>query len=96
MNWFQKHLHLTVLVAIIVWSLILLLLYAINTAFLIAMYIVGGVLFLALLGWVLQRKGQSLWFLIALLFLWWVIFLIPNKNEVKKTIEYSYDDEPQS
>lgn len=95
LNWFQKHLNLTVLFAIIVWSLILLLLFVINAAFLIAMYIVGGLLFLALLAWVLRQKGQSLWFMVALLFLWWIIFLIPNKNEVKQTIQYEYDDEPK-
>jgi len=95
LNWFQKHLHLSVLAAIVVWSLILLLFYAINAALLVGVYIVGGVLFLGILGWVLQRKGQTLWFLIALLFLWWIIFLIPNKNEVKETIQYEYDDQPK-
>ena len=58
--------------------------------------IVGEILSLALSAWVLRRKGQTLWFLVALLLFWWLIFLIPNKNAVKPVIEYEYDDTPKA
>jgi len=56
--------------------------------------VVGGVLFLGLAVWVLRKKRQSLWFLFAIVVLWWVIFLLPNKNVVKPVVEYDYDDGP--
>jgi hypothetical protein len=93
-NWFEKHLHLTVLAAIIALFLIGMGILAFDTAWLIGIVVAFDLLFLVLLGWVLRQKGQTLWFLVALVFLWWVIFLIPNKNTVKPVIEYNYDDEP--
>ena len=95
MNWFEKHLNLTALLYVIVW-------FAVGAPFvnhevaLAVVGIVGEVLFLVLSAWVLRKKGQTRWFLVALVFFWWLIFLIPNKNTVRPVIEYEYDDEPKA
>ena len=93
MNWFEKHLHLTILLYIIVWFAVEIPFFG-NEAALLGVGVIGGLLFLGLAAWVLRKKGQSLWFLFAVLVLWWVIFLFPNKNVVKPVVEYDYDDEP--
>jgi len=93
MNWFEKHLNLTALFFVIVW-------FAVGMAFVnheIALAIVGitgEVLFLLLSAWILKRKDQSRWFLVGVLFLWWLIFLFPNRNAARPTLEYEYTDEP--
>ena len=95
MNWFEKHLHLAILFFLIVWFA-LVAAFVNNELGLAVVGIVGEILSLALSAWVLRRKGQTLWFLVALLLFWWLIFLIPNKNAVKPVIEYEYDDTPKA
>jgi hypothetical protein len=92
MNWFEKHLHLMALFFLVAWVSIGMA-FVNHEAALAIVGITGELLFLALSAWILRRKGQSLWFLLAVLFLMWLIFLIPNKNSVRKTIEYEYPDE---
>ena len=94
MDWFKKHLNLTALFFIIVWFAVTLA-FVNHEAALLGVGLVGGILYLVLCGWILRRKGQSQWFLVAVFFLWWIIFLFPNKNTVKETIEYEYTDEPR-
>jgi DnaJ-class molecular chaperone len=55
-NWFQRHLHWTWFFAYLIW-------FFLNSSYILEIEIIGAIFLLLVSGWVIKRKGRSLWWI---------------------------------
>ena len=82
MNWFRKHLHLTMELSTFIVFLFggLLLLSNPPTWAMYAFVIVANIILMPIAAWILKEKKQSRWWLLALVFLWILIYQLENRS----------------
>lgn len=85
MNWFEKHLHWTWLIAIGILFTIVELTQVTIKIDMAASITAAHWLMLPINGWILDKKGQSLWWLpLALILIWFPLVLSNSRNKIQK------------
>lgn len=81
MNWFKRHLHLSLLFAILAGFAIAIPVISVESAILVYTYfIILQITLVCIIAWIIREKRQSMWCLLLVYWFFPAVFLLENRN----------------